>query len=504
MANTANEERACPVDPFCLGMCSWTGCPGNADMAISEPHPGRELSLEPHPSSSASASTLPGVAAFVDEPVPLTAGRFALASDEEIAKLAEGVVPQNTAKMTTWALKNFQEWTNSRNKCNCTDTVPDDFYNCSDPAILNNHLSRFIVETRKSTGEKYPPATLHQLLCGILRHMRTKNPECPNFLDKKDSRFRQLHGTLDSYFHKLHSEGLGRQTKHAEIVSKEDEDQLWREGTMGTTTPAGLQNAAFFVVGKMFCLHGGQEHHGLQLSQLKRYEDRYMYYENTSKNRNGTFKQLRVKSKVVPLFPCPEAGERCPVHILDKYISKLPTEAKDKDLFYIQPLQKVANDDNKPWYSSIPLGKHTLHAKLKNMCSDAGIGGHKTNHSLRATAATELFRRGAPETLIQERTGHRSIEALRSYERLDDIQHKAASSVLSLGRGQSHSLTFSQHLKSTNTHSFNMPAVPSHAPSVNLHAVHICTININNYSYPTQDKSSTTVSTTEYDVFENM
>ena len=72
-------------------------------------------------------------------------------------------------------------------------------------------------------------------------------------LIQTDSRFRHLHGTLDSYmyFHKLqntvHSEGFGRQTKHAEIVSSEDEDQLWREGTMGTITPAGLQNAAFFL-----------------------------------------------------------------------------------------------------------------------------------------------------------------------------------------------------------------------------------------------------------------
>ena len=158
-------------------------------------------------------------------------------------------------------------------------------------------------------------------------------------------------------------------------------------------------NAAFFVVGKMFCLRGGQEHRGLQLSQLKRYEDRYVYYENTSKNRNGTFKQLRVKSKV-PLFPCPEAGERCPVHILDEYISKLPTEGREKNIFHVRPLEKIKNGDDKPWYSSVPLGKHTLNAKLKNMCSDGGIGGHKTNHSLRATPATELFRRGAPEKLI--------------------------------------------------------------------------------------------------------
>ena len=57
------------------------------------------------------------------------------------------------------------------------------------------------LETRKSNGELYPPATLHQLLCGIVRYMRNKNPACPNFLDKKDSRFRDLHGTLDFYFH---------------------------------------------------------------------------------------------------------------------------------------------------------------------------------------------------------------------------------------------------------------------------------------------------------------
>ena len=74
------------------------------------------------------------------------------------------------------------------------------------------------------------------------------------------------------------------------------------------------------------------------------------------------------------------------------------------------------------------------------MCTLAGIKGHKTNHSLTATAATEMFRRGAPEKLIQERTGHCSLEALRSYERLDEVQHKAASSILSNAPGISRSI----------------------------------------------------------------
>ena len=53
---------------------------------------------------------------------------------------------------------------------------------------------------------------------------------------------------------------------------------------------------------------------------------------------------------------------------------------------------------------------------MKNMCMQIGVEG-KTNHSLRATGATRLFEANVPEKLIQERTGHRSIDALRMYER---------------------------------------------------------------------------------------
>ena len=160
------------------------------------------------------------------------------------------------------------------------------------------------------------------------------------------------------------------------------------------------------------------EHRALKLSQLKRMTDpdRYVYYENVSKNHNGSFKQLHIKHKVVPLFACPEAGERCPVRILDEYIGKLPADAVAQDLFYVRPLECPPTSSVAPWYSSVPIGKHTLNQKVKSMCLQAGISGNKTNHSLRATGATRLYEKGAPEKLIQERTGHRSLEALRAYE----------------------------------------------------------------------------------------
>ena len=54
----------------------------------------------------------------------------------------------------------------------------------------------------------------------------------------------------------------------------------------------------------------------------------------------------------------------------------------------------------------------------------------KTNHSLRATGASEMFRAGVPEKIVQECTGHRTVKALRMYERTSASQHSAVSNIL--------------------------------------------------------------------------
>ena len=64
-----------------------------------------------------------------------------------------------------------QAWKEARNEKYPENLVPEDLFSCSDPATLNTQLSRFVAETRKANGEPYPPKTVHQLLCGILRHM---------------------------------------------------------------------------------------------------------------------------------------------------------------------------------------------------------------------------------------------------------------------------------------------------------------------------------------------
>ncbi len=63
-------------------------------------------------------------------------------------------------------------------------------------------------------------------------------------------------------------------------------------------------------------------------------------------------------------------------------------------------------------------------------CQKAGISGYKTNHSLRATTATRLYLNGVDEQLVMERTGHRSIEGIRSYKRTSSDQQENISDLL--------------------------------------------------------------------------
>ena len=65
------------------------------------------------------------------------------------------------------------------------------------------------------------------------------------------------------------------------------------------------------------------------------------------------------------------------------------------------------------------------------MCTKAGIYGAFTNHRLRAYGATTLFRSGVTEKLIQQKTGHRSVEALRQYERTFESQLVEMSNIIS-------------------------------------------------------------------------
>ena len=73
----------------------------------------------------------------------------------------------------------------------------------------------------------------------------------------------------------------------------------------------------------------------------------------------------------------------------------------------------------------------------KKLCEQAGRERKFTNRSLRASAATALFRSDAPEKVVKEFTGHRSVKALRQYEKVASKQKEAACNILTGGTSAS-------------------------------------------------------------------
>ena len=190
-----------------------------------------------------------------------------------------------------------------------------------------------------------------------------------------------------------------------------------------------------------FALRGGEEHRQLKLSQLVfrtvsdpehpgETVDIVEYKEHGSKNRPGGRHQLNLDNKTVVQYATND-GERCHVYLLRLYISKLPESAIQRDIFYMKPKQAIPARASDPWYTNQPMGHNSLETFLKDILKAAGIDcTNKSNHSLRATSISRMYRKDVPDKLIMERSGHLSKEGLMSYQRSTAQQEKAVCAAL--------------------------------------------------------------------------
>ena len=112
---------------------------------------------------------------------------------------------------------------------------------------------------------------------------------------------------------------------------------------------------------------------------------------------------------------------------------------------------------------------------VKEVCSEGRISGRKSNHSLRATGATDLYQAG-PEKLIQERTGHLSVSGLRHYERTTIGQQETVSRILSATDGTTYQKQLSLQTAS------RVPVLPPVPPPVLVPQMNFSGCNVTIYS----------------------
>ena len=146
----------------------------------------------------------------------------------ERAKAAKGVVPANTEASTQWAVKNFTDWALNRSFLDSQETVPADLLRSHDAELVCKWMCRFVIETRKTDGSPYPPATLRSLVSGLNRVLQ--NNKAPfSVLDKTDPRFHDLLKTLDSVSSELHRNGIGATKQSAKVIEPAHEDIFWQK-----------------------------------------------------------------------------------------------------------------------------------------------------------------------------------------------------------------------------------------------------------------------------------
>ena len=133
---------------------------------------------------------------------------------------------------------------------------------------------------------------------------------------------------------------------------------------------------------------------------------------------------MRRERKVVWVYPSKDQ-KRCPIQLVEKYMSLCLPSGKCNN-FYLQLLQRP---NPKRWYSNQVVGQNSISKVVKQMMCDANIEGFFTNHSLRRTGGTRLFRGGVDHKLVKETAGHRS-DSVDAYQITSDEQRDKISEII--------------------------------------------------------------------------
>ena len=137
----------------------------------------------------------------------------------------------------------------------------------------------------------------------------------------------------------------------------------------------------------------------------------------------------KTSNKVIRHYADSSLGNKCYHYILSFYFQKIPQDYKE-NAFYLRPCSVTPEDHSEPWFMCQPMERNTLDSMVARMFEAIGVKG-KTNHSLGVTGTTRLFNAQVPKQIVQERSGHCSLDSLRRYERTSKEQHQAVSSILS-------------------------------------------------------------------------
>ncbi len=365
---------------------------------------------------------------------------FKPSAEEELVRLSWKSFAESTERKILWGVDLFHEWRFShltKDYCPTEILYGDiDSLNVS-KADLAYSVCAFLNEVKRKDGAEFGGKGLYQLVL-MLQFYLEKRGLMWKLIE--DDEFSTVKFTLDNLM-KAHCADRTSVTNSVKSIGFSEEDKMWQSNVLGEDEPAKLRDTVMFLIGLTCALRGGQEHQDLRCpghdSQFSVEEDsvtggKVLVYkaDEKSKTNQGGLSGWRQKAKVVRV-PSNPNFDRDLVCLFQKYCCLLPHQTKCSAL-YRYPLSPK-NATPSTWYTEKPLGVNALKKIVSNLTGKAGLVGKYSNHSLRVSAATQMYEQGIDEQTIKEITGHKS-DSVRSYKHVNkELLKHAGLSIMNPG-----------------------------------------------------------------------
>ena len=254
---------------------------------------------------------------------------------------------------------------------------------------------------------------------------------------------------LDTFVKDVRKSGKIAGVVHKKAVSKDQIQRLFERGELepaDSQNPAQLQRTAWFYLTLFFGRRGRENQRQLNpgMLSLRTTPQGVEYFELnrrqpgsllSTKNHQGGLgdSEDEYDAKIFAVA----GSQRCPVKTIKIYQDHLNPSS---DALFQKPRdgqsQKFSPADDKIWYCNSLVGSSTLDNMLKDMSRRAGIEPHLTNHCLRATAVTVLSDHNCETRHIKSVTGHRSDQAVESYNDRPSVVSHVLSDFVSAGASE--------------------------------------------------------------------
>ena len=109
--------------------------------------------------------------------------------------------------------------------------------------ILNSILQQFYAEVRNKRGESYEPESLKGMMASLDRYLRERNYSHSII---KDRQFQQSKKVLEGQAKLLRQEGKGKRPNASSALSIPEEEALWENGKLGSSSPRVLCHIMWF------------------------------------------------------------------------------------------------------------------------------------------------------------------------------------------------------------------------------------------------------------------